>query len=94
MKIPNLQQREEWKDFLYHVREIVSVQERLGVLVERLDSSFGSDRETTETVMGELESELYFHLPYHLRELREPFERALREVYGEDAKILVDQDDE
>ena len=94
MKTPNLQQREGWKDFLYHVREIVSLQERLGVLVERLDSSFGSDRETTETVMGELESELYFHLPYHLRELREPFERTLREVYGEDAKILVDQDDE
>jgi len=94
MKTPKLQQHEEWKDFLYHAREIVAIQERLGVLVERLDSSFGSDKETTETVMGELESELYFHLPYHLRELREPFERVLKEVYGEDAKILVDQDDE
>ena len=94
MNTANLEKREELRDFLYHVREILELRDRLSGLIERLDSSFDVDRDATETVMGELETELYFHLPYHLRELRDPFERILRELYGEDAKILVDQDDE
>ena len=94
MKTLNLEKHEELRDFLYHVREILKLQDRLSALIERLDASFDKDNEGTETVMGELETELYFHLPYHLRELREPFERILKELYGEDARILVDQDDD
>jgi hypothetical protein len=94
MNTANLEEHEELRDFLYHVREILELRDRLSALIERLDSSFDKNKDATETVMGELETELYFHLPYHIRELREPFERILKEMYGEDAKILVDQDDE
>jgi hypothetical protein len=92
MKTLNLERHEELGDFLYHVREILELQNRLSALIEQLDASFDKDSEGTETVMGKLEAELYFHLPYHLRELREPFERILKELYGEDTRILVDQD--
>lgn len=94
MNTTNLEKHEELRDFLYHVREILDLRDRLSALIERLDSSFGKNKVASQAVMGELETELYFHLPYHIRELREPFERILKEMYGDDAKILVDQDEE
>jgi hypothetical protein len=94
MKTANLEKREDLGDFLYHIRELLELRDRVGGLVERLDSSLGRDTDATETVIGELETELFFHLPYHISELREPFERVLKELYGDDARILVDQEEE
>lgn len=94
MKTANLEKREDLGEFLYHLRELLEVRDRVDGLIERLDSSLGRDTDATETVVGELETELFFHLLYHIGELREPFERILKELYGEDARILVDQEGE
>jgi len=82
------------KEMRYHLDEITSTQERLKSLISRLETSVGQDKNECENAMGELETELFFHIPLHLRELRSPFELFLKYLYGSDTKIVVDADDE
>ncbi len=53
MKTANLEKREDLGEFLYHLRELLEVRDRVDGLIERLDSSLGRDTDATETVVGE-----------------------------------------
>ena len=94
MKNKRTKPLEAIKEMRYHLDEITSTQERLKSLISRLETSVGRDKSECENAMADLETELFFHLPFHLRELRSPFEQVLQYLYGNDIKIAVDADNE
>ena len=91
MKLDRLAARPELKALLFHMSRLQEIQASIDDHVTRLDSVIDNDPEACRAVMGELEAELFFQIPYHLGELRKPFEELLTRLYGESTSIVVDE---
>jgi hypothetical protein len=71
--VPNLENRNDIRDFVYHLKGVIEAAEVIHTQMELLDQSINSDLEIATDVMGRLRAELYTHLTYHLKELKRPF---------------------
>ena len=90
LKLSCLEGQEELKDVLYHIQGILEVQGTLVDLLMRLDECWSRDKEEADEILGRLEVEIFFHLKYHIRELKQPFET----LKGPGYTLQADLDDE
>jgi hypothetical protein len=64
---------EDLEEFVFHLRGVLEAADVIREQARELDQVFDSDTEVASDVLGRLRAELYFHLPYHMKELRRPF---------------------
>jgi hypothetical protein len=87
LKLGRLEGREELKDVLYHIRGILEVQSTIVELLIGLDECWGRDKEKKGEILGRIEAEVFFHLKYHIRELKRPFEILIGPGYTLQAEL-------
>lgn len=81
---PSLEERNELRSFLYHIKEIVKSQGRILALSQEIDGCFETDSENAAEKLSYLQVEIFDHLQYHIRELETPFAEVLERLYGID----------
>jgi hypothetical protein len=92
-KTPALEQlaaAPELKDLVFHLRGLLESQNRISDLAAKLNLEFGRSEEKFGQTLANLEVEIFFHVKYHIRELRRPFELLVAPEY----RLLADLDKE
>jgi hypothetical protein len=82
VSLRRLDERQELREFLYHIRELLETHEKLAYLLKRLDAAYANDCDETAEVLSLLEVEIFDHLGYHRKQLRGPLSALLREAYS------------
>jgi len=80
--LPRLEDREELREFLFHLRGLLDAQDRITMLLKKLDEKLLADPDGAAESLSFLEVEVFDHLAYHLKELREPFSKFLASLYS------------
>ena len=78
-----LESRDELRDFLYHLKEIMRTLDRIASLAAEVDQNLERDKKQAARSLTFLEAEVFDHLGYHLAEIRGPFNEFLDRMYPE-----------
>jgi hypothetical protein len=81
-ELSRMEKAADLEEFVYHLRGILEAGDVIREQAKALDQAFDIDTETAADILGRLRAELYFHLPYHMKELRKPFLR-MRQKLGQ-----------
>lgn len=78
LRLDNLDSKKDLEDVLYHFRGLLEAAEEIRSKIQLVDQSIDEDLERATDSMGRLQAEIYTHLAYHMKELRQPFARWFR----------------
>ncbi|MEM9557092.1 MAG: hypothetical protein AAGC60_22735 [Acidobacteriota bacterium] len=81
-RLPNLTGRDELREVLYHLFDILEIQEATRGLLELLDRAYLRDPEATADLLNELEIQVTDHLGYHVREIKSPLRRLVTTAFN------------